>query len=61
MRTYYYSAQEALEAIRQKPEALQNPYDTFEILAALERGISTRSYDAGVEAGKRIERGDDDL
>lgn len=59
--TYYFSAQEALEAFRKAPDMLRDPYRTFEVLAALERGCSSRSYDAGVEAGKRLERGDDDL
>ncbi len=61
MQSYYYSAEEALEAIRKKPEVLQNPYDMHEILAALERGCRSSSYDAGVKAGERLERGDDDL
>ena len=59
--TYYYSAAEALEAIRKDQEVLTDPYRLHEVLAALARGCDSQSWQAGYDAGKRAERGEDDL
>ncbi len=59
-KTYFYSAAEALEHVRQNQHVLADPYQLHEVFAALARGCDSRSYEAGYDAGQRAQTADDE-
>lgn len=56
-----YSTAEALAEVRKDPTIAADPYRLAEVFAALVSGCNEAAYHAGYEAGRRYERGDDEV